>query len=328
MGKQYRVMQKIGQVAITAGGFDSIDLPRDSDYEAVAFRISAQLQVTVLATSVRNEAPSQLVPRLQIVADGKNVLFNAPFWSICQGNYLRRGKDQSSGMTSPPSGVAVATYSVAATGIFDFATVDGMRPKDSNFRARGLSLFQATFNFGQAGDAFVGGTVAFTGSPIVEVFALKCVEETDETGAFVTSPMMLKKTSYQEVSLLATNPNQEIRLPAGNLVRSVLVRTEGATTAGEPDFLSLNNLTLQNGLDVRVNLSAPQIYGMNAQQYGKMNTGYYVADFVWQGQGGNNMLANLWDVSNAAEPKAVVDVTGGGNRKAQLVITEYIPRAA
>jgi len=324
MGKQYRVMQKIGNVAITANGFDSIDLPRDSDYEAIGLRIVASLQVTVIATSVRAEAPSQLLPRLQIVADGKNVLFNAPFYATGLGNFLRRSKDENARAITPPTGVAVATYAVEACGIIDFATPDSVRPKDSNFRARGLSLFQMVCNFGAAGDAFVGGTVVYSGSPIVEVYALKCVEDTDDAGNYLTSPIALKKTSYQEIALTSTNPALEIRLPAGNLVRSILVRTEGATTAGEPDVLSLNNLTLQNGLDVRHNLSAGSIRALNNANYGKLVSGYYVADFMSQGQGGNNMMSNLWDVSKSAEPKAILDVTGGGNRKAQIIVQEYI----
>lgn len=327
MSKQYRVSQKIGNVAITANGFQSIDLPRDSDYEAIGLRIVASLQVTALAASVRAEAPSQLVPRIQVIADGKNVLFNAPFFATGLGNFLRSGKDENARAITPPSGVAVATYAVEAFGLIDFCTPDGVRPKDSNFRSVGLSLFQAVFNFGAAGDAFVGGTVAFSGNPIIEVYALKCVEGVDEAGN-MTKPIALKKVSYQEVALLASNPNLEVRLPAGNLVRSVFVRTEGATTAGEPDVLTLNNMALQNGLDTRMNLSAGAVRAVNNMQFGKITPGYYIHDFMRQGMGGNNMMANLWDVTGPAEPKAILDVTGSANRKAQLIITEYILAAA
>lgn len=327
MSKQYRVSQKIGNIAITANGFQSIDLPRDSDYEAIGLRIVASLQVTVAATSVRAEAPCQLVPRLQVVADGKSVLFNAPFFATSLGNFLRFTKDENARAITPPTAVGAATYAVEAQGIIDFCTPDGVRPKDSNFRSVGLSLFQLVANFGAAGDAFVGGTVAFSGSPILEVYALKCVEGVDDKGQ-MTTPIALKKVSYQEVALQATNPALEVRLPAGNLVRSVFVRTEGATTAGEPDVLTLNNMALQNGLDTRMNLSAGALRAINNIQFGKITSGYYVHDFMRQGQGGNNMMANLWDVTGPAEPKAILDVTGSANRKAQLIITEYILAAA
>lgn len=323
MSKQYRVMQKIGNVAITANGFQSIDLPRDSDYEAIGLRIVASLNVSAGATSVRAEAPCQLVPRIQVIADGKNVLFNAPFWATSLGNFLRSAKDEGARAITPPSGIAIATYAVEALGIIDFCTPDGVRPKDSNFRSFGLSLFQAIFNFGAAGDAFVGGTVAYSGSPIIEVYALKCVELPAADGK-VTTPIALKKVSYQEIPIQASNPELQVRLPAGNLIRSVLVRTEGSVTAGEPSTAILNNMTLRNGLDTRFNLSAGAVRAMNNMQYGKITPGYYIADFMRSGQGGNNMMSNLWDVAGAAEPYLVLDAVGAANNKAQAIVTEYI----
>lgn len=324
MGKQYRVIRKIASVPITANGFATQDLPRDYDYEAIGLRISASLQVTVLATSVRAEAPCQLVPRVEIIADGKNNLFSAPFWYTSIANMRRSLTDSGGRAVTPPSGVAVATYAVEANGIVDFATIDGVRPKDSNFRSRGLSLLQARFTFGAAGDAFVGGTVAFSGSPVVDVYAMQCVEETDANGNFLSNPIALRKTSYQELAITTSNANQEVRLPAGNLIRSVLVRTDGSVTAGEPSAAVLNNLQLANGIDVRFNLAGANIRGKNNADFGSVGAGYYLADFMFQGKPGNNKLSDLWDVSNAAEPKAIMDVTGAANVKAQVVTEEYI----
>ena len=39
--------------------------------------------------------------------------------------------------TTPPSGVAVATYAIEANGVIDLMTPDGERAKDSNFRTDG-----------------------------------------------------------------------------------------------------------------------------------------------------------------------------------------------
>jgi len=328
MGKQFRVIRKIASVPITANGFATQDLPRDYDYEYIGLRIAASLQVTGAATSVRAESPCQLVPRVEVVADGKNNLFSAPFWYTSLGN-VRRSLTQSGGRaTTPPSGTGVATYAVEALGFIDFATLDGVRPKDSNFRSRGLSLFQLRLTFGAAGDAFVGGTVAFSGSPVVDVYAVQMVEETDAAGAFMSSPMALRKVSYQEQAFAASNANAEFRLPAGNLIRSVFVRTDGSTTAGEPSTAVLNNLTLQNGIDVRLNLSAANLRGLNNGQFGAVTAGYYLADLMRQESSGNAMLSNLWDVTGASEPKAILDVTGAANVKVQAVTEEYILRAA
>lgn len=325
MAKQFRVRRKIGTIAVVAGGFATLDLPRDYDYEAIGLRINGGLQVTALATSVRAENPCQVVSRIEVIADGKNNLHSAPFWFDCLAKYDRPIIESGARAVTPASGVAVATYQVEANGIVDFMTVDGLRPKDSNFRPAGLSLFQLRLTFGNPGDAFVGGTVVFSAMN-VDVYAMQLVEMPEADGSF-TKPYMLKKVSYQEIALPASNANQELRLPAGNLMRSVVLRTAGAVTADEPAATILNNAQLVNGIDVRYNLAGANIRAINNLDYGQLTAGYYVLDLLARGSSAVN-LTELWDVSNPSDPKAILDITGGANVKAQAVITEYIAAGA
>lgn len=330
-GKQYIVRRKITDAAITAGGFITFDLPRDYDYAALMFRIEASVAVSVAnATSVRAEAPAQLVNRVEIVADGKNTIHSVPFWAICQGNVDRLMTGSGGRAATPPSSPNIATYAVEAIGVIDCQNYDGIRPKDSNFRSRGLSLLQCRLTFGNAADIFVvgGATVAYSGSPIVSVWAVQCVEEMDDKGGYLSSPIALKKTSYQEIPYASSNANAEVLLPAGNAIQRVLLRTEGITTAGEPGVGVLNNAQLAAGMDVRVNNSGKNIRANNNADYGQTQAGYYVLDPTKLGCGGNNKLTDLWDVSNVPQPKAILDVTGGANVRVQAVITEYIMRGA
>jgi len=321
MAKQFRVLRKIAQIPVTAGGFATYDLPRDYDYETIFFRINGGLQVTALATSVRAEAPCQIVPRIEIVADGKNNLYSAPFWFASLANYNRPLLQSGARVVTPPSGVAVATYQVEAIGCVDMASIGAVRPKDSNFRSAGLSLLQARLTFGQPGDCFVGGTVAYS-NMYVDIFVQQIVEIPDAAGQ-VTNPIALKKVSYQELALIASNANQELRLPAGNNIKSVVIRTDGSTTAGEPSVAVLNNLQLAAGVDVRMNITGAQLRAKNNADNGYMIPGYYVADVTEKGGAAQN-LTDLWDVSGVSEPKLVMDVTGGTNVKMQAVVTEYI----
>ena len=319
--RQYRIMRKVATVPVTAGGFATIDLPRDYDYETIFVRVNGGLQVTGLATSVRAEAPTQVVQRVEVIADGKNNLFSAPFWFTCLGNRARPLTEQGGRAVTPPSGVAIATYQVEAIGCIDMMAADAVRPKDSNFRSAGLSLFQLRMTFGQSGDSFVGGTVVFN-NMYVDIFVQQLVEMPDQAGN-VTSPIALKKVSYQEIALPSSNANQEIRLPAGNQIKSVLIRTDGSTTAGEPSVAVLNNVQLATGVDVRMNLSGAQLRAKNNADFGSFTAGYYVADLTSKGQSPVN-LTDLWDVTGAAEPKLILDVTGGANVKLQAVVTEFI----
>lgn len=200
-------------------------------------------------------------------------------------------------------------------------TSDSVRPKDSNFRSSGLSLFQLRMTFGQPGDAFVGGTVVFS-NMFVDVFVQQLVEAPDANGQ-MTTPIALKKVSYQELALLSSNANQEVRLPAGNLIKSVLIRTDGSATAGEPSVAVLNNVQLAAGVDVRMNISGANLRAKNNMDIGHITTGYYVADITQKGWAAIN-LTDLWDVTGAAEPKLILDVTGGATVKMQAVVTEYI----
>lgn len=323
MAKQFRVNRKVATIPVAAGGFATIDLPRQYDMECIFLRLSGSVQVTAAATAVRAEAPVQYVPRIEVIADGKNNLYSAPFWFTTLGSYDRKLTDQGARVTTPPSGTAIATYTFETFGTVDFQMVDGVRPKDSNFRTAGLSLFQLRATFGNPGDIFVGGTCNFVGTPTLEVFVQEDVEIPDKDGN-VSSPSLLKKVSYQEIALIASNANQEVRLPAGNYIKSAVFRTEGAVTAGEPSVAVLNNLQLAAGVDVRWNLTGPQTRAKNNADFGYVPTGYYITDVTAKGSSGVN-LTDMWDVTNQAEPKAILDVVGSATTKMQVVITECIP---
>jgi hypothetical protein len=326
MGKQFRVMRKVASVPVVASGFATVDLPRQYDYESIFMRINGTINVTVaVITSVRAENPCQVVSRAEVIADGKNNIASAPFWFFSLGNYTRDLIFNGARATTPISGVAVAAYVVEAIGVIDLMTVDGQRTKDSNFRTLGLSLFQLRLTFGAVTDSVVvgGSTITYT-NMFVDVFTQELVEIAEANDPAPTVPIMLRKVSYQEIALPTSNANQEIRLPAGNLIKSVLLRTAGATTLDEPSTAMLNNAQLAAGVDVRVNLAGANLRAKNNADYGPFTAGYYVMDVTSKGPANIN-LTDLWDVSGAAEPKAILDVVGGANNKLQAVVTEYIP---
>ena len=322
--KQYRLQRKLASVPIVAGGFALQDLPRAYDYEALFFRISASLNVTTGATSVRAEAPCQLVPRIEVIADGKNTLFSAPFWFASLGRYDRPLPESGARATTPPSAATAATYAVEAIGVVDFGTPDGVRPKDSNFRTSALSLFQARLTFGLASDPFVlgSGVVAFSGSPVVEIYSAEIVELPDDQGQY-TTPIAMRKVSYQQIAVASSNSALKLNLPAGNLIKSVFFRGDGITTAGEPSTGVFNNMICESGVDVRLNMSGPQLRAKNNADFGQLTGGYYVADFTSFGQS-SIKLSDLWDVTGQAQPDTTMDVVGGTNVNVQIVVTEYI----
>jgi hypothetical protein len=85
----------------------------------------------------------------------------------------------------------------------------------------------------------------------------------------------------------------------------------------------LNNLQLFSGVDVRLNMSGGALRMKNNNDFGYVQPGYYVADVARNGAVCAR-LSELWDVTRQAEPKVAMNVTGGANGKAQLVVREYI----
>jgi hypothetical protein len=323
MGMQYRLKRTVKTFNVVEGQFDSFELPRGYDYEHITLQLKGTINVTVAGTAVRAEAPCQLLPRVELSSNGSFNHYSAPMWNAVFGhNDLSNGAAISTGITVPPTAASIAAYPVEATGVISLNTPDGERPKDSNLVTMGMSLFTLRLTYGTAAGCFTGApTATFTGT--VDVITSELVELDDAAGKR-TMPAALRKTSTQEAVVTATTNTHEILLPAGNMVKSVLLRSEGVLTAGEPGVGTLNNISLQSGTDVRANVKAPALRVENAHMYGWFKNGYYMVDLTRCG-GNTARLSEMWDLTRQAQPKVVSDVTlGAATTKVQAVVVEYV----
>lgn len=318
--RQYRIKRLVQRLALSESNIATVDLPRGYDLESVFLRLSGGLQVTVAGSAVRAESPCQAIARVELVADGKNTIASFPFTLLNQCNVFAR----SAPIRTPPSNFTIATYQVAAGARLDLASIDGSRPKDSNLRTSGMQLLQLRVTTAAAAACFVGATANFS-SLFLDVYTSELVEIADKDGE-ITQPLFLVKRTYQDVAFTASNTNMEVPLPVGNIMRGVILRGEGAVTAGEPSDSVINNISLRSGVDVRYNLSylnsreeARQNYGIGA-----LPTGYTVADLMCNGGLEGNRASEGWDLAQASEAKCVLDVTGAANTKVTLGTIELI----
>lgn len=321
--KQFRVKSVIARVPVVPGSFALVDIPRQYDSESISFRLTGQIQVTTAGTAVRAEAPTQLIQRVDIVADGRNQICSAPYWALTFGAFDRLVK-QSNGarFVTAPSSAAVATYNIEALGVYDFCLPDGERAKDSNFPTQSLSLYQMRLTFGNAADCFVGAAVANLINCFVEVTYTEMVEIPDADGKR-TMPFFMKKMSFQEYSPGGSNANYEIRIPAGNLIKNVLIRTAGQVTPDEPTIAALRNVIARAGQDVRLNITGDSLRSENNMMVGAVTPGYYFHDFTRAASNAARMT-ELWDVTRQAEPKLIFDVTAVATTKIGVVVTEML----
>jgi hypothetical protein len=323
MSRQFRIKRRVAQSVVTENGALLVDLPRGYDIESIMFRLAGSIVVATGATSVRAESPAGLVKRLELIADGKNTICSVPFVMLSRGNVFRNGQ---LGSLTPPTAATAATYVVGATCVLDQQLVDGIRPKDSNLRTSGMSLLQLRFTFGNALDAFVPGSgVASLSGMTIDVITTELVELQDEKGQ-VTSPLFLLKRSYQDIAFTTSNANMEVPLPVGNVMRGVVLRGEGAVTAGEPSDAVLNNVILRSGVDVRLNVPYTSLREQNKADYGitTLPTGFCVADLMTSGSSAGARASEGWDLTRASEAKLVLDVTGAAATKITAQTMELV----
>lgn len=320
MAGQYRIKRRVQQVPVTENGQVAVDIPRGYDIEALYLRLYGQLNITGLATSIRAESPCQLIKRIELVADGKNTIASIPFVMLNRGNVHRRGQ---LGSLTPQSSVAVAAYQIEATAALDQGIMDGIRSKDSNLRTMGMSLLQMRFTYGAAVETQIGGAATLTNC-FCDVFTSEMIELPDTNGV-ISKPSYMVKRAYQDLAFTASNANMNVILPVGNILRGVILRSEGSGAAGEPSDAVINNVTLASGVDVRLNLPALDLKAMNKMEYGvtTIPTGILIADLMAEGSY-NVQASEGWDLTNASEAKLTLDVTATANTKVTVETIELI----
>ncbi len=323
-GPQYTIKRKMTPVAIVEAGIVSLDVPRGYDIAAIGMRFFCTANVTVAATSVRAEAPVQIIKRVELTADGKNTIASQSGVLLSRGmGVFRRGQ---LGSLTPPSGTAIAAYNVSGSMFLDQQFADGVRSKDSNLRTEGMSALSLRFTFGLAADLFVGGTVALSGANnFVNSWLYEYVELKADDGSR-TSPLYLLKRSYQDLAFQASNANFDIPLPVGNVMRGVVVRGEGAVTAGEPSDAVINNVILRSNQDYRLNIPYLDLREANKMDYGltALPIGFCMADMMGMGQEGGVKAADGWDLTAATAATLTLDVTGATNTKVNVATLELV----
>jgi hypothetical protein len=316
---QYRIKKTLGVWTAVKNQPFQIDLPREYDYESVSFRVYGTVTLTGAgATSVKSEAPLQILRAVDIVADGRNTNHSMPFWAMVFGAYQRPNMLNEYTPVAP-SGFAAGTYDYEVTGVIDFGTPDGERPKDSNFFSGALQLFQARIIPGDPADMFGGAPNVSAYTMQIEVTVSELVEIPDrETGR--TPIPFVSKSSYLTLPVLSNNKNLQQNLNAGNAIKSVVLKF---TTDGEPDDTLLNNVQLYAASDVRANISADALREENRSYFGNVRPGYYVLDMC-RSSSQFARLSELWDVSGTPQPQIAIDSQGGAGSSVDIVTREYL----
>lgn len=318
---QDRFKRFVKRITLTDSGRDSIDLPRDFDYESLIIEFSGTSTLSGAGTAVRAEAPLQAISWLNFKANGSDILDAlSGVMAHRLGGMLRNG--QLPPLTAASDATAAArTFSGCI--ILDRAVIDGIRAKDGNFPSAGLSTLQLEVIAGLATDLFTG-TPAGTMTMTVDVSIVQTVEQVVSGKRSV--PRVITFRSMRTESYAASNSAAEILLNSGNLLRGIMMRTYGGTTAGEVSNGTLNNAKIMVGNEVKFDLKAGTIRNMMAADINlsSIPTGYYLLDFMQMG-GVAGKLSDCLDLRRNQQCKLVLDVTGATNAKIDIAAIEYKP---
>lgn len=317
MSAQIRTQQFIRSVTYRPGAVETIELPRMADIESLMLDLIGTFTYPAGATgSLRTLNAQALVSRVEVVVDGKATVISVPGWAL--GVASDRTFDGSGGgaysqMTAP---AANAAGTLQTQFYLDFMQFDGVKPKESNLRVRNASIVELKITFAPWSECFTNvASVPTVFDVKVYVDANFCTELDPDTAA----PAFLVKRTSQIVGAESSNSAHQIRLPSGNILRSVKFFTH---TNGVASDTIINAVTASNGLDTRFQGSMRAM--MTRQRgYKAPQVGFSEIDFARQTRG-DVLLSNAWAVKSPSEPILTLDYAGGAGRRIEMVITEYV----
>lgn len=323
MGRpQQRTARVIARTIFTDNSRVVVDIPRDYDLEALVIAYDGTANLTVAGTAVRAEAPLQAVKFVSLKANGTDLLDGLPGIMAHRMGIFRRGQLPP---LTPPSAATVGAKTFSGYIVLDRAVIDGIRAKDGNFPARGLSTFQLELQMGAANDLFTGAPTSTFTAGNVRVIALQSIEMPGSDGR-VTIPRVVTKRTHMDLAFPASNSNFQQRINTGNLLRGLVLRGAGAVTAGEPSDAVINAVKLQMGNQVLYEMSYTDLRALNIVNYEltTLPVGIAILDFMSVGAPANK-LSDTLDLRAGQEVNMFLDVAGGANNTVGVSTLEYMP---
>jgi hypothetical protein len=305
--------REIGQSTWVSGGQDTIQLPMDYAFVDLMIELSAVVTYTAGTTAgiVRDNAPAQLLSRIEIRANGRDVIKSLDFEGLVRLTQLRYG-------TAPNNTILVGTATTTCYiyAILPFAMWRSVKPFDTLFNANPLTTFEAILSFGAIADMFTttyDATYAVTGTVYLS--------SREAVGLKAGTVLPVNKESTIEATITASQTEFPLNLNYAKDLsyRSLVLRAKVDNVLSNA---VVNNIQLKSGGVIFFNLNARRDRARYKSMYGVeiMPTGYYVIDFCEDGR-----LYDSLDTSGLSSLNLILDVTQSGTTtKVKVYTTEII----
>lgn len=304
----------------------TFDLSRQMDYEGISLQLAGNIVNSVAWAALKTQGAYGLIRRIELLVNGQTVLEQLGGYEMAflMWPLSRKMLVTNSAIYLAP-GITAATHAFSVQIPLDRNMIDMVRPKDTALASRDLATLQLRVTIGQFSDVFTtGGTSTFSGTTLTATF--DAIQEYPSQDGKITVPPYLLKRVQQDVPIVSTNSNLQVRLPVGNLLRRVSFVQR---TSGDLSSALLNNVQLVRGSDVRANMNIRALNEHTATlSSGTAIVAAQTIDFARRRQE-LGKVADCWPLAGAADVYAVLDVTASGSSPTISVVTEeLIPRIA
>lgn len=293
----------LGSLNFTAGQTSTLELPRNYSLDKLKFRLTATLFRAAGASAgapMDLESIAQLVDKIEIRKNGREVLKAIDFETLCRACEMRCGTPMTNLRHVFGSGAVVTTewdgFAAVTTGAnaiefellawLDFGMPNSIRRNDSLLDTTwrgGITTLDLVVTWGQYDDVMTSaydpaaGGVDADVAPVLQVSTDEYIDPDAQPGEYIE----FREYGIRKV-VTADNPKFQHRFNIGNRFRSFILKTH-SDDCQRNDIL--NNVKIMSGSDVYKNRDAVQLRQENKGELAleTMPTGYYLLEFCKDG---------------------------------------------
>lgn len=219
-GARFRtITSTVPVIPFDSGNVRSVELPRSFLYRNIAVRLTGQVNSGGVGAYTNNpEAPLGLIAKLELVADGRKILWTAAGRDLYRYCHLFRGVSTE---LNPPAVTANQNNPFSASFIIDNSAIRMQLPADSLFDPREYEKIELRVTWGTVNSIVSGGTASTV------VTALTQLEvQIQQTTVGVEHVAFNRILQFDEQIVTATSSNFTFNVPRSGLLAGILIRSD------------------------------------------------------------------------------------------------------
>ena len=227
LGARFRtITSSVPTIPFDSGNVRSVELPRSFLYRNIAVRLTGQVTSGgAVAYTVNPEAPLGLIRKLELVADGRKILWTASGRDLFRLSHLFRGAEMELGR---PIATANQLNSFSATFIVDNNAIRMQLPADSLFDPREYEKIELRVSWGTVADITNAGSApSVSASTALDV-------QVQQTTVGVEHVAFNRVIQFDEQVVAGASSNFTFNVPRSGLLAGILLRAEHQPTAAVP----------------------------------------------------------------------------------------------